>query len=346
MRNKFTVMMVAALGLMAAVLRADDAPRTPQEKYIAKYSSLAVSEMYRSGVPASITLAQGMIESGNGLSRLACEGNNHFGIKCHKTWKGKSMKEDDDRKNECFRVYETVEDSYRDHSDFLRYKDRYKPLFELETTDYKGWAHGLKKAGYATDPGYAGKLIKCIEDNNLDRFDRMSVENAVAVSAGEAEEPRPPVETVIPLSPLKMEEDRPYGEQPAERHRFSLSRTLLSRNGVPFLYAIEGETYESIAEANNLFPNEIRRFNDAPKGSFVHPGDVVYLQAKKNNTEKGLDKYIVDGDTSLRDICQRFAVREKSIRKLNGFNSSYTPQDGDEILLRKESVIRRIFRKK
>ena len=341
--KKLLLPIVFLLALTA--VKADEKAQTPQQKYITKYSSIAVSEMYRSGVPASITLAQGMIESGNGLSRLATEGNNHFGIKCHKTWKGKSMKEDDDKKNECFRVYDSVEDSYRDHSDFLRYSDRYKFLFELETTDYSAWAHGLKKAGYATDPGYAGKLIKCIEDYELDRFDHMSVETAVAASAGEAEQPRPPIETVIPPSPLKIEEDRPYGEQTAERHHFSLSRTLLSRNGVPFVYAIEGETYESIAEANNLFPNEIRRFNDAPRGSIVRPGDVVYLQTKKNNTEKGLDKYIVDGDTSLREICQRFAVKEKAIRKLNGFSAFYTPHDGDEIVLRKESVIKRIFRK-
>ena len=123
---------------------------TPQEKYIAKYSAIAVSEMQRSGVPASITLAQGLLESRYGQSRLAAQGNNHFGIKCH-NWKGRKMYEDDDAKGECFRVYRSAEESFRDHSDFLRYQDRYKGLFELDPADYKGWARGLKKAGYATD---------------------------------------------------------------------------------------------------------------------------------------------------------------------------------------------------
>ena len=136
---------------------------TPQQRYVEKYAPVAVREMLRSGVPASITLAQGMLESGNGESKLATQGKNHFGIKCHKGWTGKSMKVDDDARGECFRVYDSVEESYRDHSDFLRYRDRYKFLFDLDRTDYKGWAYGLKKAGYATDPSYAAKLIRYIE---------------------------------------------------------------------------------------------------------------------------------------------------------------------------------------
>ncbi|MBR1436565.1 MAG: glucosaminidase domain-containing protein, partial [Bacteroidales bacterium] len=130
---------------------------SPKEDYIRKYAAVAVSEMYRSGVPASITLAQGLLESNAGQSTLATKGNNHFGIKCH-DWKGKSMRQDDDAKNECFRVYDDPFASFRDHSDFLRYWDRYKFLFENRTTDYKAWANGLKKAGYATDPAYPSKL--------------------------------------------------------------------------------------------------------------------------------------------------------------------------------------------
>ena len=147
------------------------ATKEPQEAYISRYSALAVYEMYRSGVPASITLAQGMLESGNGLSELAVKGNNHFGIKCHNNWTGGKMYHDDDAKGECFRKYTAPEHSYRDHSDFLRYRDRYKFLFDLEITDYKGWAHGLKKAGYATDPSYPSKLIKLIETYQLYLYD-------------------------------------------------------------------------------------------------------------------------------------------------------------------------------
>ena len=145
------------------------------ESYIAQWAPTAVREMYRSGVPASITLAQGILESRYGLSTLAADGNNHFGIKCHKDWTGKKQYYDDDAKGECFRVYDTADESFRDHSDFLRYRDRYKFLFDFETTDYKSWAYGLKKAGYATDPGYPGKLIKYIEDYKLYEYDTMEL---------------------------------------------------------------------------------------------------------------------------------------------------------------------------
>ena len=155
--KKILALVLAAVCFIAS---ADSA----QEKYIAKYADIAVAEMQRTGVPASITLAQGLLESGAGLSTLATKGNNHFGIKCHNDWTGKRMYHDDDRKGECFRVYKSAEDSFRDHSDFLRYYDRYKSLFDLDPKDYRAWAKGLKKAGYATDPAYAAKLVKTIED--------------------------------------------------------------------------------------------------------------------------------------------------------------------------------------
>ena len=170
-----------ALCLLPALLCLAAGDDTPQERYVKKYAQMAVQEMIRSGVPASITLAQGMLESGNGLSKLATKGNNHFGIKCHKGWEGKSMRQDDDARGECFRVYGSVADSYKDHSDFLRYRDRYKFLFDLERTDYRGWAYGLKKAGYATDPNYPAKLIKYIEDYNLSRFDVLQKAEEVEV---------------------------------------------------------------------------------------------------------------------------------------------------------------------
>ena len=149
----------------------------PIETYIEKWAPVAVEEMYRSGVPASITLAQGILESRYGLSELASKGNNHFGIKCHKDWKGRTMAYDDDAKGECFRVYDSAQESFRDHSDFLRYRDRYKFLFEFDTKDYKSWAYGLKKAGYATDPNYPAKLIKYIEDYGLSRYDSMTLDD-------------------------------------------------------------------------------------------------------------------------------------------------------------------------
>ena len=309
--KRMLIALCALLGLVGLVA-ADD---TPQERYIKKYSQMAVQEMIRSGVPASITLAQGMLESGNGLSKLATKGNNHFGIKCHKGWEGKTMRVDDDAPNECFRVYASVADSYKDHSDFLRYRDRYKFLFDLERTDYKGWAYGLKKAGYATDPGYPTKLIKYIEDYELYRFD---VLNKVE-------------EKEVPLSPLVIEAPK----MAKEEFHFPLTRELYSKNGVPFVYSLEGETYKSIAKYYHLFHKEILGFSDLKKDQALLPGTVVYLSFKKTHTQPGLDKYIVEEDGEVfHDICQRFAVKEKSILKLNGWKKAPFLTEGDEIKLR------------
>ena len=321
---------------------------SPQERYIARYATIAVNEMYRTGVPASITLAQGIIESRSGQSTLAVDGNNHFGIKCHNSWKGRTMLADDDRKNECFRVYDSAEESFRDHSDFLRYRDRYKFLFDFRTTDYKSWAYGLKQAGYATDPSYASKLIQCVEDYNLSRYDRMTVEDALAEAGAETEFPVVLDDAgEIPDSPLKIEAGEIFSGKAGEEYRFSLSRTLYSRNGVPFIYAIEGETYASIAKNYHLFLREILKFNDVSHGAQLHAGDIVYLEPKKSKTVRGLDKYIVgeEGET-FHGICQRFAVTEKAIRKLNGLPASYQPKEGDEIVLRPESMLKKIWKKR
>ena len=319
---------------------------TPQERYIARYASIAVNEMYRTGVPASITLAQGIIESASGRSKLAVDGNNHFGIKCHNTWKGRTMRADDDRRNECFRVYGSAEESFRDHSDFLRYQDRYKFLFDLKTSDYKGWAYGLKQAGYATDPSYAAKLIQCVEDYGLSRYDRMTVDDALAEGGAEAEVPVEKDDALgIPDSPLKIEAGEIFTG--SEKYSFSLSRTMYSKNGVPFVYAIEGETYESLAKKYHLLQREILKFNDQPKGAQLQAGEIVYLEPKKSKTVRGLDKYIVGGDDeTLHGICQRFAVTEKAVRKMNGLPASYQPREGDELVLRPESKLKKLWKKR
>ncbi|MBE6252850.1 MAG: LysM peptidoglycan-binding domain-containing protein [Bacteroidales bacterium] len=309
--KKMFIAIVLLLGLLGLSAKDD----TPQERYVKKYADMAVKEMVRSGVPASITLAQGILESGSGMSKLATQGNNHFGIKCHKGWEGKSMKVDDDAPNECFRVYSSVADSYKDHSDFLRYRDRYKFLFDLERTDYKGWAYGLKKAGYATDPGYPAKLIKYIEEYKLYKYDVLSKVE----------------EKEVPLSPLVIEAPK----MAREEFHFPLTRELFSKNGVPFVYSLEGETYRSIAKYYHLFHQEILRFNDLRKDEELLPGTVVYLSFKENHTQPGLDKYIIEQDgEDFHAICQRFAVKEKAILKLNGWKKAPFLAEGDEIKLR------------
>ena len=342
---------------------------TPQEKYIAKFGAIAVSEMYRTGVPASITLAQGLLESRYGLSVVAIEGKNHFGIKCH-NWKGKKMYYDDDRKGECFRVYRNDEESYRDHSDFLRYQDRYKFLFENETTDYKAWAYGLKKAGYATDPAYPHKLINLIETYKLYDYDRMTVKQAERRNTGmdkvsrnadsnravkqdkgylkdkhqakikkrkvRKEEETMQKEAAIPPTPRELEEPKQYSAIEAkETFHFSLSREMYSQNGVPFIYSVEGETVSSIAEANDLFVREILKFNDMPMNKKLVPGTIVYLRPKKKMAAKGIEKYIIDHDgEDLWEVSQRFGVRLDAIYSMNALPADYTAKEGDTILLR------------
>ena len=389
--------------MLAVILSADADPVYPPiQKYVEQWAPTAVREMYRSGVPASITLAQGILESRYGLSPLAANGNNHFGIKCHKDWTGKKQFHDDDEKGECFRVYEDAYESFRDHSDFLRYRDRYKFLFEFETTDYKSWAYGLKKAGYATDPGYPDKLIKYIEDYQLSKYDSMSLADAERLletqgsagapdvhqgqdGAGSAtgkdrsqsskERSLSPVEEPskaatkaeikaekkaekqaekaarkarkraveeddeltgkIPDSPLSIEEPKRIDKSQLEEFKFSLSREAYSKNGVPFVTSMEGETYSSIAQRYGLFLKELLKYNDLAATRELAPGTVVYLQAKKSQSQKGLDKFIVDEDgQSLRDICQRFGVKMSSVCKMNGFTPDYEPREGDTIVLR------------
>ena len=308
--------------VLMTVLLSIGAAKNPKLDYIDKYSDIAIKEMKRTGVPASITLAQGILESNAGQSVLATKGNNHFGIKCHNDWKGKTMKMDDNAPKECFRVYPNAEASFRDHSDFLRSRDRYTSLFELKQTDYKGWARGLKKAGYATDPGYADKLITLIEDYELYRFDK-----GVKVSV------KPPLEIEEPK--VVQLEPRP-GMKYQESVTFSTARKVYSQNGVPFVYSEAGETYASIAASNGLFLKELLKFNDHEQELSLEPGTMVYLARKKAQGPVGVNKYVVekDGET-LRDIAQRFGIRYAALQKLNIVLYGKTLEEGDTVILRK-----------
>ena len=358
-------MLTAALAFVMSMLISAVVPsKSPQDDYIRKYAPVAVREMYRSGVPASITLAQGLLESRYGQSDLAVKGNNHFGIKCH-DWTGKKMYHDDDRRGECFRVYGTADESFSDHSDFLRYRDRYKSLFNNDVTDYKAWAHGLKKAGYATDPAYPSKLIKLIEDYHLDKYDTMRPEDFGEKVRPDEKELRNTIHTrltrkqkreakraekaekvtktdktekqvPIPEPPLSIEDPvRIPAEKAAETFSFSLVRQMYKTNGVPFVYSQEGESYASIANDYHLFLREILRFNDAVSDKRLEPGTTVYLQSKKSQTKRGLDKYISDeGGETLYELSQRFAVKLKDLCKMNDLARDYVTKPGDELDLR------------
>lgn len=350
MKNIITVLLTLFLSV---TLTASPDGTTPQERYIDKYAPLAVSEMYRSGVPASITLAQGLLESGNGQSELARKSNNHFGIKCHNNWKGGRVYHDDDAKGECFRKYSHPSESYRDHSDFLRYRDRYKFLFDYRITDYKAWAYGLKKAGYATDPKYPKKLIELIEKYDLHKYDRKPASFGKSYGKDDAKDkqnrkstrtvidfvgeslPEEEVAEKIPQSPTVVEQVRELDDRKREVFHFSLSRKVYTQNNVPFVYAEAGDSYSSIAASYNLFAREVLRFNDLKKDSELLPGTIVYLKPKRRYAAKGVDKYVFEEGDDLRDIAQRFGLRLESIVRLNGFEEGTLPREGDIIRLRK-----------
>ena len=297
-------------------------------EYIAKYSALAVSEMQRTGVPASITLAQGLVESAAGKSPLAVHANNHFGIKCHNDWKGMKFYKDDDEVQECFRVYESAEESFRAHSDYLRGREWYKGLFDLDPTDYEAWARGLRQAGYATDPRYADKLIKLIEDYDLGRFD----------IPAEREKPAVPVVEVTPsvsVPRVLVPTDTLY----KERVSVSLSRPVYERNGVPIEYAVEGDTYASIAERHGLFLREILSFNDLKQEEPLEPGSVVYLARKKKEGAYGSYEVRRDGET-LWEISQFFGIQLKKLREYNAYRGDAPFEEGDTVLLSKAYIRR------
>ncbi|MDR2361437.1 MAG: glucosaminidase domain-containing protein [Prevotellaceae bacterium] len=299
--------------LMASAGFSQRAGKMTREEYIERYKDLAVKQMKESGIPASITLAQGCLESGNGNSRLSVEGNNHFGIKCHSSWTGEYIHHDDDALQECFRKYTSVEGSYNDHSDFLRYRDRYKFLFDLPPTDYKAWAHGLKKAGYATNPQYAEQLIKIIEDYRLYQYD---------------------TGTPVDVPPPSTIEQPKRVDASGKRHLVIINRDLFERNGAMYVLARTNDTYELIANEYNIKLKRLLAYNDEPTNHLLEKGQVVYLSKKQSKANKLQPVHIANDNETLWQIAQRYAVRLKSIEKYNNMQDGRQPEEGQEIYLR------------
>ena len=297
-------------------------PERPSEKitrtqYIDLYAPFAVEEMLISGVPASITLAQGILESGDGNSLLAQKANNHFGIKCHGMWEGKKFYMDDDAKGECFRVYASVFDSYRDHSQFLSGRDRYADLFKLRRTDYKGWAHGLKKAGYATNPKYPALLIKIIEENGLDKYDRMK---DAPKSKGKV--------------PKEDKKPKPNSVQPAGASVVAGQKQMYIRNNVRYVRIEEGDTYAKLERSLQLRKWQVQKYNDKASGADLIPGEIIYVQPKRGkNAEKGYH-FVAEGE-NLRWISQEYAVKLKNLYKYNELSPGEEPAVGKKVWLRK-----------
>jgi len=259
--------------------------RIEYEEYIKRYRRVAIREMKKYGIPASITLAQGLLESNAGESSLSRRSNNPFGIKCH-GWKGRSVRYTDDAPNECFRAYDKPEDSYRDHSVFLSTHDRYASLFKLRMNDYKGWAYGLKRAGYATSPTYAQTLIFIIELYRLYEYDNKKL-------------------------------DRVIDRQEHVQESFAITHEPHLMNDLVYVVVNAGDSWKSLSEEFGISVRKLQKYNDRDKKSSLYVGDIIYLHKKRSKAQKGNYVHVMRVGQSLYDISQMYGIRLKKLVKMN-----------------------------
>jgi LysM repeat protein len=306
-----------------------------QEKiitYINLYKDLAIAEMQRTGVPASITLAQGIHESGAGGSKLAIASNNHFGIKCKSNWTGEWVKHDDDAKGECFRKYPSSEDSYKDHSDFLKNGQRYAFLFLLEPTDYEGWANGLKKAGYATNPKYPQVLIKLIEDYQLQEYTlfalgkKLKTDEVVIAVVAPNPVNNPEMNDNIKAESLVVQEIKNQPVYPEGEFKIYDTKVVFVKKGTSFL---------SIAKQYDIDLSKIFEFNDMTRQLEATKDQLVYLQRKRKTGNA--EFHIVQPGETLHDIAQLQAIRLESLQELNWLKKDEMPAPGEKLQLKTKS---------
>ena len=288
------------------------------KKYIETFQRIAVEEMSIYHIPASITLAQGIFESNAGRSKLATEANNHFGIKCHKEWSGKKYIQDDETKNECFRKYNNPEESFRDHSLFLIQRDRYKSLFLLDITDYKGWARGLKEAGYATNPKYAELLINNIENYQLFQYDRTVLASMSRDSLSESKD-------TVGVKPDRRKPFEIVSEGPSKH-------TIYKINSLRLTIALKGDTWALLSKYFKIAQKKLIRYNDLDKGAQVNAGQLIFLEKKR---KKGVSqKYIVKHGETMYTISQINGIQLKALYKLNKLKPGQSIKKGQKLILR------------
>lgn len=284
-----------------------------REEYIDNYKNIAIYQMKTKGVPASIILAQGLLESDNGNSKLAIKANNHFGIKCHNTWSGSTIYMDDDMRNECFRKYSNPETSYKDHSDFLRGARRYSLLFDLDPTDYKGWAYGLKKAGYATNPHYAEMLIKIIEDNSLYIYDK-----GISV---EVESPTKGMGDLVDIDHFVIDMNK--------------HRKIFTRNRIKYIIVRKGDDYASLTKELELLPWQLAKYNELNRDSALKEGQEIYIQPKRCRAEINHSVHVVEKGETMYSISQLYGIKQKSLYRKNRMKIGEQLEVGQVIQLRK-----------
>jgi LysM repeat protein len=313
--NMRKLVFVTTLILSASFLKAQD---ISVEEYVQTYSSIAIAEMKRSGIPASVTLAQGILETEHGNSELVKKSNNHFGIKCKSTWTGESVRHTDDAPNECFRKYPNAADSYKDHSDYLKTSPRYASLFQLEPSDYKGWAYGLKRAGYATNPRYPQIVISNIEKYNLQQYDTVTAfvqsDNIVAKNVGD--------ESVVKNATLVSDNTEIKNALKAN----------VKFNKLKALYASKGTSLLAIATAANIDLAKLLDYNDLNIDGLLKEDQVIYLEKKNKQGNRDFSTSLQN--ETLFDVAQNNGIQLKSLMLLNNMNENEVLKKGTKIKLR------------
>ncbi len=336
--NRIRSYAAAAAMLLVSMAAWSQAKQMPEYlEYIATYRQAAIDQQREHNIPASISMAQGLLESGAGKSELARNANNHFGIKCTSDWTGATYHKNDDKRNDCFRKYKKVEDSWEDHSKFLL-RPRYAELFQLKITDYKGWAHGLKRCGYATDPTYPAKLIKIIEDYQLDKLvsDAGAQHKKEKPKAKDKKADPDRDQGILPGDTVEIEEKKDFREA-AGMKDVTLYQDHKSgyENGTRYIIAEEGESYSSLSYFLNISEKQLRKYNDASDGRMLHKGDRVYLFKKHKYASRKHKTYWVKKNDTAWSIAQKFGFQMKSIYTLNGIPEGTPLTTRQELKLRK-----------
>ena len=272
MKKTVVILLCALVGVMSVAAK----ERQTREEYVEKYKAIAIAHMERYGIPASITMAQGILESDSGNSYLSRTSNNHFGIKCKKSWTGKKVYHDDDAKGECFRAYPSVEASYQDHADFLDQSPRYDSLFAYASDDYRSWARGLKACGYATAPDYAERLVKIIESMKLYLLDKDNGNKIYSAAKTAVENAEQWWESNVATSDEQINPNA-FRVTVNSHKGYGVYRS----NHTFYVVAKEGDTFESMGEIFDISPKMLRKFNDVAKDAKLSKGDIVYIERKK-----------------------------------------------------------------